>query len=430
MKQKTFLLVIGTLILGILLGWFAAGHVPFSTQTINGAGSTNLMTSGRKIGYYQSPMHPWIRSDKPGNCTICGMKLMPVFEGSSGFEADMNIVALGSNTVNALHLQVEPVKRTTLLRTLRLAGVLEDNDFKHRVISAYVDGRIEALHVNYNGAEVQAGEPLADLYSPTLLSAEREYVTLLETKNPLASSDRSLLLDSARIRLKRLGLTDQQIAQLPQKAASASTTAIVASQTGTVVSKFVFAGAYIKEGDKLFELADFSTLWFNAVFYDQDLPWLQTNVEVTVSTPSVPGGKFPGKLTFINPTIDEATRSGRVRIEVENPVASTNVGTRRLLLHRTYGEAEILTRLENVLVIPRAAVLRPAGEAIVYVDAGGNAYERRVVTLGRWGDNGYEVIQGLSESDHVVTAGNLLIDAQAQIVRSGQPSTNLVHQHP
>jgi Cu(I)/Ag(I) efflux system membrane fusion protein len=119
-----------------------------------------------------------------------------------------------------------------------------------------------------------------------------------------------------------------------------------------------------------------------------------------------------------------------VRIEVENPLASTNVGTRRLLLHRTYGEAEILTRLENVLVIPRAAVLRPAGEAIVYVDAGGNAYERRVVTLGRWGDNGYEVIQGLSESDHVVTAGNLLIDAQAQIVRSGQPSTNLVHQHP
>ncbi len=430
MNQKNSLLIGGALAIGILLGWFANDAAPGSFQRVPRDQPTNPANSGRKISFYQSPMHPWIRSDKPGNCTICGMKLMPVTEGSAGFDADMNIVALGSNTVTALNLRVEPVERKTLLRNFRFTGVLEDDESKHRILSAYVDGRVEALHFTHVGAEVEAGAPLAEIYSPTILSAEREYVSLLESKNSVTGSDKSFLVDSARIRLKRLGLTDHQIAMLPNKSASASTSAIVAPLAGTIVNKFVFAGAYIKEGDKLFELGDLTTLWFQAVFYDQDLPWLGTNLEVTVTTPSVPGRKFPGRLTFVNPTLDEMTRSGRVRIEVENPLGPPNSVTRRLLLHKSYAQAEVLTRLENVLVIPRSAVLRPANDAIVYVEAGGNAYERRVVTLGRTGDNGYEVIQGLSEGDHVVTEGNLLIDAQSQIVQSGRSSTNLVHQHP
>ncbi len=425
MKYSTILIVAITLVLGVFIGWFAGGNGSrFSSSSHQGAG-TNAPSRG-KIAYYQSSMHPWIKSDKPGNCTICGMKLVAVLEGGAGFETQMNLVVLSSNTITALNLRVEPVAVKTLKRTLRLSGILEDNESKHQILSAYVDGRIEELLVGFSGADVNVGELLATIYSPGLLAAEREYSTLVQSTNRLEMAP---ITESARIRLQRLGLTDKQIAELPKKPFSAGSSEILSPVTGTVVSKFVFAGQYVKEGDKIFELADLSTLWFNAVFYERDLPWLHTNALVSVTTPSVPGRTFQGQLTFINPTMDETTRSGRVRIEIENPMVPSAGGNRRLLLHRTSADAAIETRLENVLVIPRSAVLRPSDDAIVFVESGGNAYERRAVTLGRVGDDSFEILDGLVEGEKVVTQGNLLIDAQAQMGRSEPLPTHREHQN-
>src|SRR6188508_2839758 len=126
----------------------------------------------RKVAFYQSPMHPWIKSDKPGNCTICGMKLTPVYEGEKGFATDANVVTLGSNSINVLNVQTETADRRPLERRLAVAGKIESDETGIRVISAYVDGRIEKLFANFTGAEVKAGEPLAILYSPALLTAQ------------------------------------------------------------------------------------------------------------------------------------------------------------------------------------------------------------------------------------------------------------------
>jgi Cu(I)/Ag(I) efflux system membrane fusion protein len=123
-------------------------------------------------------MHPWITSDKPGRCTICGMQLEPVREGERGFGGGEGVVTLGSNTVQVINVQTEPVTNRALVRTLRVAGMIDDNDTKHRRLSAYAEGRVEKLFVNYVGAEVMVGQPLAIFYSPSLLAAESEFLTL------------------------------------------------------------------------------------------------------------------------------------------------------------------------------------------------------------------------------------------------------------
>ena len=150
--------------------------------------------------FYQSPMHPWIKSDQPGNCTICGMKLVPVYEGDKGFDAAGEGITLSSNVINVINVATEEVRKGTLVRTLRVAGTIDGDDRRHRVISAYVGGRIEKLAVNYVGAHVKAGEPLAVLYSPELLTAEREYTALAE-KGQTAEGKR--WLDAAAQRLRR-----------------------------------------------------------------------------------------------------------------------------------------------------------------------------------------------------------------------------------
>src|SRR4051794_20383776 len=165
--MKKFVLPLVLAAIAAAAGWYAARH------TATGPAKAQ---QGRKILYYQSPMHPWIKSDKPGNCTICGMKLVPVYEGETGFAAAGDGLTLSSNVVNVINVATEAVKKGPLVRTLRVAGTIDGDDRRHRIISAYVGGRIEKLAVNYVGAHVKEGEPLAVLYSPALLTAEREYV--------------------------------------------------------------------------------------------------------------------------------------------------------------------------------------------------------------------------------------------------------------
>src|SRR5687767_5449641 len=151
MKRILFTAIIaGT---GVAAGWFLARHSP----TGEPMPAAEKKTSERKVLFYQSSMHPWIKSDKPGNCTICGMKLTPVYEGEQAREVEGNVVQLSTNSVTVLNVQTAEVVKRPLKRTIRAAGIIEDDDTRHRIISAYVAGRIDELHVNYVGAEVTKG---------------------------------------------------------------------------------------------------------------------------------------------------------------------------------------------------------------------------------------------------------------------------------
>src|SRR5262245_58803426 len=152
MKLKLIILIGAVAVVAAAAGWFAArrgSHRPTPAAE----------KGGRKVAYYQSSMHPWIKSDKPGKCTICGMDLVPVYEGEKGFFTAEGLVTLSSNSITVLNVRSVPVRRAPLKRTLRVAGTIDDDDTRHRLLSAYVDGRVDRLFVNYNGAEVQEGQP-------------------------------------------------------------------------------------------------------------------------------------------------------------------------------------------------------------------------------------------------------------------------------
>ena len=410
--RNVFLIVLVAAVAGAA-GWFAAKR-PSATAQKPDRGE-------RRVLFYQSAMHPWIKSDKPGKCTICGMDLVPVYEGDKGFDVSEGLVALSSNSIHVINVQTDEVRRQPLRRTLRVAGTIDDDDTRHRILSAYADGRIDKLFVNYVGAEVVEGQPLATLYSPMLLTAEREYVSLL--KNASSSTglrdEHAKLVGAAALRLKRLGLSDEQIAALPLKSENDLHTEILAPVTGTVVAREIYAGQYVREGDKLFEIADFSTMWLKFDAYERDLPWLKIGQAVEVSTPAVPGKAYSASITFIDPNLNDPTRSAKVRVEIPNSIVEKEGRNVRELYHRLYAEAIVKVDVPDVLAVPRSAVLMPGRQPVIYVDKGGGSYERRRVKLGRAGDDLREVLDGVSQGERIVTSGNLLIDAQAQLNLSG-----------
>ncbi|MES2595755.1 MAG: efflux RND transporter periplasmic adaptor subunit [Verrucomicrobiota bacterium] len=395
MKTFVALLLISA---SLAAGWFLRDM--FGKQPMIPTGAS----AERKVLYYQSAMHPWIKSDKPGRCTICGMELTPVYEGDKGFDAaGGDAVSLTQNQIQVLHVQTVEAKKQTLTKSLPVSGIINDDQRRHRILSAYVDGRIDKLFANHHGVEVVAGEPLAQLYSPTLLQAEREYRQLTGE-----------LKKNTALRLRQLGLTEKQIVALDSKPADALNSEILAPLTGTVVEHDVFEGQYVTMGQKLFAIADFSTMWFLFNAYEQDMPWIKIGQKVEVTTPSVPGKVFTGEITFIDPNFDEATRSTQVRVELPNPM----VEGRRELLHRLYAEGQVGVELPEVLTVPKSTVMQTGPEAVVYVDQGGGAYARSVVKIGRRGDTLLEVLSGIKPGDKVVTNGNLLIDGQAEMNRS------------
>ena len=377
------------------------------TGFLTGCGKSDSAKSGeRKVLYYQCAMHPWIKSDKPGRCTICAMELTPVYEGAAGADADGDIITLSSNSVRVLNVQTVEAKVQPLAKSLTVAGTIDDDDSRHHVLSAYMSGRVEKLNITFIGAEVKAGEPLAEFYSPMLLQAEREYrVVTGELREAVAS------------RLRQMGLSDEQIKALPEKPADKLTSQILAPISGTVVEKKVYAGQYVQEGERLLELADFSTMWFMFRAYEQDLPWIRAGQKVDVSTPSLPGKVVTGVIKFIDPNLDEATRSAKIRVELENPL----VDGRRVFSHRLYADGVVHLEAPEVLAIPRGAIIQTGPQAVAFVDAGGGGYERRVLKLGRRGDSLVEVLKGLDAGEKVVVNGNLLMDGQAEMNRAFNP---------
>ena len=220
---------------------------------------------------YQCPMHPWIRSDKPGDkCTLCGMELVAAPAGDSA--ADLNLVTLTPAGASVIGVQTAAITRAPLVRTLHVAGTVEDDDTRHRIISARVPGRVEKLFVNYVGAEVREGEPLATVYSPGMLTAQRQYVERLKGGTAFPPSERAM----ARERLLDLGLTPEEIDILEHTLEPTAMVNIRAPMSGTVVARHVYEGQELNKDQtesetRLFEIADFSSMWFVFDAYEPDL---------------------------------------------------------------------------------------------------------------------------------------------------------------
>lgn len=374
---------------------------------------------------YQCPMHPWIKSDKPGaKCTVCGMDLVEAVAAATGSpDAPANLIVLNPAVATVINVQTSAVTRGTLVRTLRVAGVIEDDDTRHRILAARVPGRVEKLFVNYVGAEVREGAPLATIYSPEMLTAQRTYVERLRAgSSAFTLSERS----AARERLLELGLTEAEITILDHTLQPTAMVNIHAPMSGTVVSRAVYEGQYVQTNDRLFEIGDFSSMWFVFDAHEGDLAWLRTGQTVDVTTPSQPGRVFSAPIAFIDPNLNEATRTVRVRVVLPN--------ADRALLHKQTAIGRVRLTAPDVLLAPRTAVLQRTGHPVVFVARDHLGYEPHEVRLGRIGDTDAEILSGLTEGDRVATTSALLIDAQAQLARAAAtaagPDPTDRHAHP
>ncbi len=354
-------------------------------------------TPERKVSFYQDSMHPWIKSDHPGKCTICDMDLTPIYEGQKAFGTSDNLVVLNSNNVTVLNVQRDEVKRLALSRSLRVAGTLEANESRKTVVSAPARGRIDALFVEYAGVEVEQGQKLITLFSPELMQLRKTLLAVRSVNQGASNIVTQSNVDS--------GLY---------------TGNILAPQSGVVVERNVYNGQYVAEGDRLLTIADASVLWFRFDVYQQQLPWVEPGQKIEVAVQGVPGKVFPAAISFVEPTINENTRTVKVRADIANPIEGTGGQKQRRLKFGMYAEGVVRAELPSALAVPRSAILFPGRGAYAYVEKGNGAYERRSVKLGREGDDYWEILGGLEPGESVVTSGNVLIDAQAQFNRGGE----------
>jgi Cu(I)/Ag(I) efflux system membrane fusion protein len=374
---------------------------------------------------YQCPMHPWIKSDKPGDkCTICGMELVAAPATDSSSATDPNLVTLTPTSASVVGVQTAVVSRAPLIRTLRVAGVVDDDDTRHRIIAARVPGRVEKLFVNYVGAEVREGEPLATVFSPEMLTAQRQYVERLKAgTSAFTVSERS----AARERLLELGLIEEEINILEHTLEPTAMVNVRAPMSGTVVTRDVYEGQELNKDQseretRLFEIADFSSMWFVFDAYEPDLAWLKVGQNVDITVASLPGRVLTAPIAFIDPNLNEMTRTARVRVVLPN--------RDQALRHKQTGYARVRLEIPDVLIAPRTAVLQHGAEPVVFLQQKDRAYLARRVSLGRVGDDTVEILAGVNAGDRVVTEGGLLLDGQAQLARAAITGDATVHAHP
>ncbi|MDR1268869.1 MAG: efflux RND transporter periplasmic adaptor subunit [Planctomycetaceae bacterium] len=405
MSQKStsslfvFTLLIVFTFLGAGVGWFIAQH-QHTTSSVTGS-------TERKILFYQSPMHPWITSDKPGKCTICGMALAPVYEGDTAVTVTggSDFIKLADSTASVIGVAVTPARVAPLHRTLRVAGVISDDETRHRVLSARVPGRIEELHVNQVGVEVVHNQPLAVVYSPDVLTAQRLY---LENRRVGVSGAVSASeIASSREKLLAFGLVDEDIQKLEQTETPEAILVIRAPFDGTVVSRKAYEGQYVDVNDELFEIGDFSSLWFIFDAYERDFPLLKIGQNVDVTLTSLPGETVTAPIAFIDPNLNESTRTARVRVVLPNSL--------RRILHRQTANGTVHIESAPTLLIPRSALLYTREQPAAYVELSDGVYQFRQLTLGHIGDADAEIFDGVREGEKVVTQAALLIDSQSQL---------------
>jgi Cu(I)/Ag(I) efflux system membrane fusion protein len=348
------------------------------------------------ISSRQCPMHPWVKTESPGTCTVCGMDLVPEKSEES---ASVNAVMLSPESVRASGVRTAAAARAPLVRTLRFSGKFEEDMTTHAVISAPVEGRIDGLGLVHGNGRVVQRQPLANMFSRTLLATAKEYKDALNHDEAAAAT--------ARRKLEHYGLVWEQIKSIPLRQDDDLYFGILSPRTGSVVKSHVVEGQSVRAGDKLFEITDLSKLWFTFPAFAQDLPFLEVGQVVDIEAADVPGRKIKARISAIGRQLDEATHTAHVRVELENP-------TGRLRLNAD-GTAKVNLSAPEVLAVPRAAVLWPGAGPRVYVEKQPGLYEPRALQLGRAGDAVWEVLAGLSEGERVVTSAGMLIDGQAQL---------------
>ncbi len=364
-----------------------------------------------EILYWVAPMDPNYRRDKPGKSPM-GMDLVPVYADQAGGEGD--IVSIDPVMVQNLGVRSAQVERGRLWRRIDTVGYVAFDERKISHLHLRTDGWIEKLYVKSNGERVKQGGLLFELYSPDLVNAQEEYIQALRGKN-------AYLKRASRERLEALGVSKAQIKQVASERRASQRVRIYASQDGIVDSLNVREGMYVKPATEVMALADLSSVWLLVDVFERQSEWVKPGQPAEARLGYVPGRVWEGKVEFVYPTIDPKTRTLQARLVFDNPDEA--------LKPDMYATISIFAGPKNdVLIIPREALIKAGDEQRAILDLGEGRFKARQVVAGMESGDYVEIVSGLQEGDRVVTSAQFLIDSEASLKASfsrleGEPGT-------
>jgi len=367
-----------------------------------------------KTRYYTCGMHPWVVLPRPGNCPICQMALVPLDPAKFTSEIAINPVM----TQN-IGLRVAPVVTGPVKRVVRTVGAVDYDETLVRDVNLKISGWVEKLYVNKTGQAVEKGEPLLEIYSPDLYSAQEEYLLAFKRSEALKAGPQSPLSDvatmnadllaAARKRLEYFDISEGQIRDLERSGKTSKTMTLRSPFRGAVVVKNVVEGQKVDAGMQLMRIADLAKVWIMVTIYEYQVPYIEVGQQAAMSLPYVPGQVFEGKVAYVYPTLNQELRQAKVRLEFDNPGELLKPGMfASVELRRTLATDRIL--------VPREAVIDTGLRRIAFVSLGEGRFEPREVQAGVESEGGMlEILDGLKPGEMVVTSGEFLLDSEARL---------------
>ncbi len=415
--KQNYQLILGVLVVGIFLGWLF-----FHQNETNSTSPNQEELIGHEGHDHESEdpttwtcsMHPQIKQDKPGDCPICGMDLIPLASMTAGGDdVDPNEIVMSESAAKLADIQSLFVTKGAPQKSVYLQGKVKADERNIAELTARFGGRIEKLFVNFTGQNVTKGEKLATIYSPGLVTAQKELLEAVSFKQTRPS-----LYNAAKGKLKLWDLSEEQIAGIEEKGELQLYFDILSPISGTVTMRHVALGDYVKEGIALFQVTDLNQVWIMFDAYERDLPWIKLGDKIDFTVQSVPGKNFSAKVKYIDPFINGKTRVAKVRVEVSNP--------KMLLKPEMFATGLLQSKIAesgHAILIPKSSVLWTGKRAVVYVKVQNRetpSFIYRQIVLGPEAGAFYVVAEGLEEGEEIAVNGVFKIDAAAQL--QGLPS--------
>ncbi|MCF6268323.1 MAG: efflux RND transporter periplasmic adaptor subunit [Melioribacteraceae bacterium] len=377
----------------------------------NTTASSTTSSGEKKIMYYRAPMNPNEVYDEPGKSRM-GMDLVPVYEDEG---AASGVVTVDGAVMQSMNVKIEHVKLRDISSTIFTNGILFTDERVEYVVNTKVGGWIEKLYVNYTGQEVKKGEKLVEIYSPELVAAQQELLTAVSYEKAVSGSSDSEILNSGsdlvKNAIRKLELYDISKSDIEKLIETKNVTklmTIYAPFAGTVLTKKVNEGEKINAGREITKIADLTNLWLKADIYESELNKIELGSTVETAFSYNPSKIYKGKISFIYPTVDPKTRTVQIRIDLKNRSGE--------LKPAMFGNVEIFgKRFGMQPTVPETAVLRSGKKTLIMLALGVGRFKPVEVKLGLYSDGYYQILKGVQEGDMIVTSSQFMLDSESSL---------------
>lgn len=338
---------------------------------------------------------------------------------ASGEEAEEVLeVEIPVEKQQLIGVRTTEVSLKPLLKTIRTVGRIEYDERRLATVNTKIEGWLEKLHVDYTGRYVRKGEPLAEIYSPELVATQQEFLNVIkwakqskgvkeESIGSMLTKDAETIYEAARQRLGLWDITESQIKKIEETGKPVRTLTVYSPVSGYVVQKNALQGMRVMPGEKLFDVADLSTVWIISDIYEYELPLIKNGQPANITLSYFPGKEFRSKIEYVYPTLSADTRTAKVRFTIANPGGQ--------LKPQMFTNVEIKINLGRRLAVPDEAVIDTGRRQMVYVDKGDGYFEPREVVTGVKAEGMVEILKGLEAGEKVASSGNFLIDSEARL---------------